>query len=494
MTIDIVSRLIAAETTGPKAARACHHVQILERVLILCLLSVIGCVRSVSVPSPQLSSSATLAFVGVTVVGMTTALDAVPDQTVVVQAGLIKAVGARGAVVVPVGALEIAGAGKYLMPGLADMHVHLEYFEDPTILKLFLANGVTTVRNMDGRPYILDWRKQIDLGALLGPAIYTAGPLLDGDPPLRPDNTVVRNGAEGRAAVVAQKAAGYDFVKVYTNLSAEAWEAILAAAREYDMPVAGHVPRAVSLKKVLSAGQATIEHLGDYDEAVEADDSPFLNRYQWFKRFLGMPMDLTKATLIAEEQARHGVWTVPTLVQADREVAPPDLVRTWLATPEVSYIQADGRAFWEGQSRRTTTRMDDEDWRRVALGRANRLSLVRALHKAGVQLLVGTDTPNPFVVPGCAVHEEPKNVVEAGLTPGAALAASTRDAARFVGDLEVWGTIEPGKRADLLLLDANPLEDVTNTRRLFGIVVRGRWFPRDALTQMLDSLRQPAAR
>jgi imidazolonepropionase-like amidohydrolase len=418
---------------------------------------------------------------------------AVPDQTVVVQDGRIQAVGARTAIAVPPGVLEVDGTGKYLLPGLADMHVHLEYFEEPTVLQLFLANGVTAVRNMDGRPYILEWRDQIEKGALLGPAIYTAGPLLDGDPPLRPDNTVVRDGTEGRATVLAQQAAGYDFVKVYTNLSAAAYRGILATARELHMPVAGHVPRYVSLGESLASGQASIEHLGDYDEAIEADDSPYRGRYHWFKRFLGMPIDVAKARSIGQEQARRGVWTVPTLVQAGRELAPADVVQTWLTNPEAAYISPDGRAFWEEQLRRTAARMDDEDWRRVALGKSNRLSLVRALHEAGVPLLAGTDTPNPFVVPGFSLHEELKLFVDAGMSPLEALATATREAARFAGDLDVRGTVEAGKRADLLLLEGNPLDDVTNTRKLAGVVVRGTWLPREELTRMLDAVREAAA-
>jgi imidazolonepropionase-like amidohydrolase len=421
-----------------------------------------------------------------------TGADAVmADQTVIVQKDRIQAIGKRASIRVPAGAVRIDGTGKYLMPGLADMHVHLEYFEDSSVLGLFLVNGVTTVRNMDGRPYILDWKRQVAAGELLGPTIYTAGPLLDGDPPLRPDNTVVRNAAEARTAVLNQKAAGYDFVKVYTNLSIEAYQAILAAAREHDLPVAGHVPRRVSLREALSGGQAAIEHLGDYDEAVEADNSPFRDRYQWFKRFLGMPMDQAKATAIAVEQARAGVWNVPTLIQADREIARPELVREWLSSPEMAYVQADGRRFWEAQSRRAGERLDAEDWKHVARGRVNRLAFVRTLHQAGVRLLVGTDTPNRFLVPGFALHEELKNFVEAGLTVGATLAASTRDAARFLGELETWGTVEQGKRADLLLLDANPLDSPANVRMLAGVMVRGRWLPRDELARMLAARRQP---
>jgi imidazolonepropionase-like amidohydrolase len=414
------------------------------------------------------------------------------DQTVLVQDGRIKAIGARGSVAVPAGALEIDGAGKYLMPGLADMHVHLEYFEEPTVLQLFLANGVTTVRNMDGRPYILDWRARVEQGALLGPAIYTAGPLLDGDPPLRPDNTVVRTSADARATVLAQKRAGYDFIKVYTNLSAEAYRAILPTAREHDLPVAGHVPRTVTLEEALSGGQTSIEHLGDYDEAIEPDDSPFRRRFQWFKRFLGMPIDGTKVRQVGEAQARSKAWTVPTLVQAERELAPADLVRTWLEGPELTYIGSEGRAFWEERIRVSTARMDDEDWRRVELGKTNRSSVVRVLHESGVRLLAGTDTPNPFVVPGFSLHRELRLLEAAGLTPREALAAATHEAARFAGDLGTWGTVEPGKRADLLLVVGNPLEDVANAARLAGVVARGRWFPREALTRMLESARQAA--
>lgn len=463
--------------------------------LALSLLAIAGCARPSTVVTAPPSSSQALAFVGVTVVGMT--LDAVaerPEQTVVIQDGRIKAVGARGAIVVPRGAVEIDGTGKYLMPGLADMHVHLEYFDDPMVLQLFLANGVTTVRNMDGRPYIVEWKKQIERRELVGPRIYTAGPILDGDPPLRPDNTVVRNDAEARARVLDQKAAGYDFIKVYTNLSAEAYRAILATARENNMPVAGHVPRHVSFKEALSGGQTSIEHLGDYDEVIEADDSPSRNRYQWFKRFLAMPIDVAKARSIGEEQARSGVWTVPTLVQADKELAPADVVQAWLGEPELAYISADGRTFWKEQLERTAARMDDEDWRRVALGKSNRLSLVRLLHESGVPLLAGTDTPNPFVVPGFSLHEELKLFVDAGLTTRDALAAATREAARFVGESEMEGTVETGKRADLLLLDESPLADIRNTRKLAGMVARGRWLPRGELARMLDSVRQAGLR
>lgn len=434
------------------------------------------------------SSSKPTAFVGVTLLPMTPSTAHLADHTVIVTGDRITRIGPRASTPIPEGARSIDGTGKYLMPGLADMHVHLEYTEDPAILRMFLANGVTTVRNMDGRPFIVEWKKRIAAGALLGPAIHTAGPLLDGDPPLRPDNTVVRTAEAARAAVLAQQAAGYDFIKVYTNLSADAYRAVLATARERGLKVAGHVPRTITWDEALTGGQATFEHLSDYDDVLEADDSPSRGRYTWFKRFLGMPLDAVKIAAVAQRQAKASTWTVPTLVQADREIARPAQVQGWLASPEMSLIPAEARAFWQQQVGRSTARMGEDDWALMTKGQANRLEVVRALHKAGVHLLAGTDTPNPFVVPGFSLPDELVNFTTAGLTPLEALATSTREAARFLGQLDEWGTVETGKRSDLVLLDADPLKDIANVRAISGVMVRGRWLPAADLKAALTTL------
>jgi imidazolonepropionase-like amidohydrolase len=368
------------------------------------------------------------------------------------------------------------------------MHVHLEYFERPEILALFLANGVTTVRNMDGRPFILDWRRRIGAADLLGPRIYTAGPLLDGAPPVRPDNTVVRTADEARVAVEEQATLGYDFIKIYSALSIEAFGGIVEAAGTRRLPVAGHVPRAVGLDAALASHLSSIEHLADYASAIEADDSPFKGKGHWSKRYLSAPVDPSRLLDVARRQSAAGVASVPTLIQPKRELLRQAEISDMLARPEVGYLPGNARRQWEAMSKRISARLDDEDWALAAAGETHRRQVVAALKAAGVRLLIGTDTPNPFVVPGFSVHDELALAVEAGLSPAEALAASTREAARFLAATS-WGTIERGKSADLLLLDDDPFASIANTQRIHGVMVRGVWLDRAARERMLGRLK-----
>ena len=188
-------------------------------------------------------------------------------------------------------------------------------------------------------------------------------------------------------------------ILVYTNLSPDVYRAILLKADEYGLPVAGHIPRDLNVTAAFESGQTAIEHLGDYADSVESDGSPFLDGWHWSKRFLGMPMDLAEARSIADQQRQTGVWTTPTMVQADKELAPADSVRSWLEAQEMVYVEAEGRDYWTDLSEESREQMDDEDWELVSRGRQNRIGLTRMLHSAGVRLLVGTDTPNPFVTP-----------------------------------------------------------------------------------------------
>lgn len=415
-----------------------------------------------------------IAFVDVSLIPMTPAAGVVPHQTVVVRDGRIESVGNVAVTAVPRGAVRVDGRGKYLIPGLADMHVHLEHFEDPAVLRLFTSNGVTFVRNMDGRPRILEWKKRIASGELEGPSIVTAGPLLDGVPPVRSDNTVIRTAGEAKAAVAEQKAAGYDFIKVYTNLSTKAYEAILDEARGLGMPVTGHVPRNSAMAKALEH-HASIEHLTDFDELIEADSSPVRGRFHWSKLYLAMEADQKKIVAAAARVAGADVAIVPTLVQAGHALAPGATLAAWLRREEMELVPPDVRKFWEDRVRAMSERVGQEEWEVVARGAANRMALVKALDEQGATLLAGTDTPNPFVVPGVSIHRELDLLVRAGLTPKEALAAATREAAIFAGQQGEWGTIEAGKRADLVLLSGNPLESISATTRIERVMVRGRF-------------------
>jgi len=430
---------------------------------------------------------AVFAFVNVNVIPMD-GERIIHNQTVVVRNGRIAAMGTDKRVSVPKGAVKIDGRGRYLMPGLVDMHVHLEYFDRDAQLLLFLAGGVTSVRNMDGRPNILVWRKRASDGSLLAPTIFTAGPILEGKPPARDDNRVVETPTQAEAAVEEQSRAGYDFIKVYHTLNRETYQAIVASAKKHGLTVVGHVPRSVGLKDAFAAGQKSIEHLDGYLDEIEADESRLKNQPSWLKRYFAVKVDDGKIRSIAVETQRARVWNVPTLVTKQLSVLSPDEFQTRLKRTEMKYLDPKIVEFWSGLNARITGRMSPEDFVSLAEGEKVRNRLVKALHDNGARLLVGTDTPNPFVIPGFSVLEEMQNFVRAGLTPYQAIKAGTRDAAEFFEASAEFGTVSIGKRADLILVEGNPLENIANLERRAGVMVRGRWMTTSDLQQQLNAL------
>jgi hypothetical protein len=224
--------------------------------------------------------------------------------------------------------------------------------------------------------------------------------------------------------------------------------------------------------------------LSDFDELIEADSSSVRGRFHWSKLYLAMAADSAKLIDAARLVAASGVWVVPTLAQADRGLAPLDSVNAWLAAPEMVHIPAEGREYWGDVARRSAARMDADDWSIVARGRANRRLLVRTLYEAGAKLAVGTDTPNPFLVPGFSVHDELAALVDAGLSPREALILGTRRAAELLRVSDNTGAVAVGMRADLLLLSDNPLAHIRHARRPVGVMVRGRWIPEAELAAM----------
>jgi imidazolonepropionase-like amidohydrolase len=378
------------------------------------------------------------------------------------------------------------------MPGLVDMHVHLSDADDGT---LYVANGVTTIRNMWGTPQTLDTRADYAAGRALGPTVYTTGPILDGKPVVWDGSIAIENAEEADKELTAEKAAGYDFVKVYSRLGKDAYLGILAAAKKHGLRVVGHVPDAVGLDSVLAAGgQESMEHLFGYLMAVQEDHSPALGKPEVGanSRVALAHVDDAKLADIVRRTKAAGVWNCVTLVFFERFAALDDR-DALLRLPAVKYVSPEQLAGWDPKKDFRTQGMTTKDFATVRALVVFDKRVTRALRDAGARLLLGTDTSNPFVIAGFAVHEELALLVDAGLTPFEALRSGTADAAEFLHADREFGRIAPGLRADLILVDGNPLADIHNASRASGVVLRGQWLPAAKLEAALDQLAKDRA-
>ena len=466
--------------------------------LLICLLS-----ASCSISRDSHPRDRTTAFVHVNLIPMDRER-VIPDQTVIVKDGLIVAIGPADATTLPRNTQSIEGEGQYLMPGLVDMHVHIfnamdKGETDPLLLPLFLANGVTTVRNMPGSPEVLELRERIARGDLLGPRIYTTGPILDGDPPFWQGSVPIETAGEAEAAVAAQKAAGYDAVKVLANLSPEAYASVLKAAAAHGLPVYGHVPTRMDLRDALRQGQRSFEHVSHFMVHLLPDDSPVRARLvaywngdepislQVGRDLLGLSepyggMQPDEIRALARRIADAGVWVCPTLVGTRRIATGAEEFAALQQPAWMRYVGQDARASWALLADLLSAEpgepaIQQQNYQTI-------LGAIRIMHEEGVPLLLGTDA----IVAGFSAHEELAILVEAGLKPFEALAAATRDAADFLGASEISGTIEVGKRADLLLVRENPLEDVGSASDLAGVMANGQWIPDHELDSMLEAV------
>lgn len=389
-------------------------------------------------------SSSVIAFVDVNVVPMDSER-VLERQTVLVQDGIIAKIGLLSEVSVPDGTTIIEGKGRYLMPGLADMHVH-NWSENDFVL--FLANGISTIRNMWGSPMHLQWREKIAKGELLGPTIFTAGPLLDGSPPIWEGSAVLETAEQARKTVVEQKEEGYDFIKVYNRLQPEIFDAITDEAKKQGIPVAGHVPDAVGLEHVLRSGMKANEHLTGYRELLQSDDSPYKNKKDYSSRIRRWNyLDKTKIPAAIAATVDSRMWNCVTLVVYQGFVSSAEAEKLY-QMPEMKYVDPMIKESWDPAKDFRSKDLTEDDFKTLRKADGIRLKLTAALHKAGAGILLGTDTPNPFTIPGFSIHQELENLVAAGLTPYEAIKAGTTDAAEFL-DVDDFGVIASGKELTL---------------------------------------------
>lgn len=381
-------------------------------------------------------------------------------HTILVRDGRIAWVGPDSMARIPEGAGIIDAAGRWVLPGLADMHVHAGEEDFPA----FLANGVTTIREMNGTPEHLEWRVAIREGRLMGPMLIVAGPLIAGEEQ-QWRHVIARTPEEGRALVAEQAHLGFDAIKIYDGLSRETYDAIASAAKDAGLPIVGHIPRDVGLSRVLEAGQRSIEHVGQIAHGLRSADPKVLES-------------------TAVEIAAAGAWVTPTLASEEAlSRRGTDWYADRLAGREVGLVDEDLVGWWRSLGDSEPTVAEEEHRGAYLQGTA---ALVRALHTAGVPLLAGTDTPNPLMVPGYSLHEELAALVAAGLEPYEAIRTATAEAARFTVMEGDFGTVREGARADLIVVSADPLADVGALRRPDAVMLLGEWLPRERLDGLVE--------
>jgi hypothetical protein len=417
------------------------------------------------------------------------------DMTVVITGDRITELGRSQSVRVPEDARVIDATGKFLIPGLWDMHVHCDW---QGFLPLFIANGVTGIRQMGGVPIQHQWRKEVVNGTRIAPRQFIGSPMIDGLKPQWSLAVAVTNGGEARNAVANAKEEGADFIKVYVKLSRESFFAIADETKKLGISFAGHIPILVSAAEASDAGQKSIEHLygipiacssretdlraqvehvnGQTEPNVLLSSQRFPAASSLFTHALYESFDEEKAAILFARFKRNHTWQCPTLT-----------VLQGLAFAGQSSLQNDfrvkyfmGTGAWIPAQVRTP-----EDLALAEMVFEKQVQIVSAMHRAGLDILAGTDAPNPYCFYGFSLHDELALLVKAGLTPMQALQAATINPARFLDQEKNLGSVVTGKFADLVLLDANPLEDIANTKKISAVVVGGKVFSRSELDEML---------
>src|SRR5687767_13532179 len=377
----------------------------------------------------------------------------IKNQDVVVQNGIIKAIGESGKVKYDKNARVIDANGKYLMPGLAEMHAHVPPVDDiepmKEVLKLFLYNGITTIRGMLGHPRHLELRSKIQNDEIIGPHFYTSGPSFNGNSVKTPE--------AGAEMVRNQKAAGYDFLKLHPGLTKENFAAIATIAKEVNIPFAGHVSFDVGVWRAIDAGYVTIDHLDGFVESLVPGIQNIKEQETGlFGLFIADKAEESGIQKLTDSLREHNIWVVPTQALAERWFHPtrdPDALGS---EPEMKYMDASTVNNWINTKKNL---LNNPNYKPSTVSRLIELrkKLIYECNKNGVGLLLGSDAPQVFDVPGFSVHHELRYLVDAGLTPYEALKTGTVNVGKFL-KREDLGVIKVGAVSDLLLLSGNPLD------------------------------------
>ncbi len=428
------------------------------------------------------AQEADFAFINVNLITMESET-VLTNQTVLIKQGKIFAIGSSEDISVDLAGTVVDGAGKYLMPGLAEMHAHIPGNRDMDLLQetlfLYLSNGITTIRGMLGQPYHIELRDKVISGEILGPRIYTSGPSINGNS--------VRSIEEAQTKVRAQKKAGYDFLKMHPGLTRENFDAVVATANEVGIPYAGHVSTGVGVRRALEAKYASIDHVDGYIEGMVPSSirvNPNANGFFGVNFTDIVDTDISKELVALTLE--NDVWIVPTQAMMERWIGPedPEIIAK---NPEMKYMNPTTLNNWVRTKKGIIGAPNYKGEQALKFNQIRR-DIIKQMHDTGVKILLGSDAPQVFNVPGFSIHRELESMVRSGLTPYEALYAGTVNPAAFFGDQGKYGTIIIGADADLILVDENPLENIANMRQQSGVMVRGRWLPRREIELSLEQI------